>query len=215
MAGLTLFAAAASATVSPARRQRAIAAYEKAQQMHAALEAHPESKRNKEEYKKVIDAYYEVYRLNPAYSKTPAALTAIAELYQEMGREFSSDSYFLESIKSYRFLMKQYPQNRISREALFTIGEVYRQDLEDPEEARKAFQDFIAMYPKSEKAGEAKERLKQLDRQAAERAKAPLGSPSRGKGLGRRAFGAAASDGGAPLGGAELLAHCDRSRRRS
>jgi len=172
LAGLTVFAAAASATVSSARRQRAIAAYDKAQQMHATLEAHPESKRSKQEYKKVIDAYMEVYRLNPAYRKAPAALTAVAELYHEMGGEFSSDSYFLESIKSYRFLMKQYPQNRISRAALFTIGEVYRQDLEDPDEARKAFQDFILMYPKSAKVGEAKDILKQLDRQAAERAKA-------------------------------------------
>jgi tetratricopeptide (TPR) repeat protein len=85
----------------------------------------------------------------------------------------------LESIKSYRFLIEQYPPNRISREALFTIGEVYRQDLEDPDEARKAFQDFIAMYPKSDKAGEAKDILKQLDQQAAERAKvhSALGSP--------------------------------------
>jgi N-acetylmuramoyl-L-alanine amidase len=165
--------AAASAAVSPANRQRAIVAYAKAEQMRATLEAHSESNRSKEEYKKVISAYYEVYRLYPPYTKAPAALAAIAELYREMGREFSSDSYFLESIKSYRFLMKQYPQNRISREVLLAIGEVYRQDLEDPEEARKAFQDFIAMYPKSDKVAEAQEKLKQLDRQAAERAKAP------------------------------------------
>jgi len=177
LAGLALVAAVASATVSPAQRQRAVEAYDKAQQMHAALEAHPESKRKKEDYKKVIDAYFEVYRQNPTFGKSPAALTAIAELYREMGREFSSDAYFLEAIKSYRFLMKQYPQNRVSREALFTIGEVYRQDLEDPDEARKGFQDFLAMYPKSEKAGEAKEKLKQLDRQAGERAKAPSAPP--------------------------------------
>src|SRR5271157_3176245 len=157
LAGVTLFAAAASATVTPARRQRAIAAYEKAQQMHATLEAHPESKRSKEEYKKVIDAYTDVYNLNPASSKGPAALTAVAELYQEMGRAFSSDSYFLESIKAYRFLMKAYPQIHTSREALFTIGEVYRQDLEDPDEARNAFQEFIAMYPKADKAGKAQD----------------------------------------------------------
>jgi len=56
--------------------------------MHATLEAHPESKRSKGEYKKVIDAYFEVYRLNPGYIKTPVALTAIAELYREMGALF-------------------------------------------------------------------------------------------------------------------------------
>ncbi len=170
LAGLAMLAAPAFANESP-RRQRASAAYEKAQQMHASLEAHPESRRNKEEYKKVIDAYTQVYRIDPAYGKTPAALTAVAELYHEMGRQLSSDSYFLDCIKSYRFLMTQYPKNSISREALFTIGEVYRQDLEDPVEARKAFQEFINTYPKSDKVGEAREQLKQLDQLAAERSR--------------------------------------------
>jgi N-acetylmuramoyl-L-alanine amidase len=170
LAALVLCGAAAFATVTPARRQRAIAAYDEAQQMHTTLEAEPQGKRHKEEYKKVIDAYYEVYRLNPAYIKTPVALAAVAELYREMGREFSSDSYFLEAIKAYHFLIEQYPQNHISRGALFTIGEVYRQDLEDPDEARKTFQEFIAMYPKTDKAGEARDILKQLDQQATERA---------------------------------------------
>jgi len=49
---------------------------------------------------------------------------------------------------------------------------VYLEDLEDPGEARRAFQNFIAMYPKSDKAAEANEKLKQLDRQGAARASA-------------------------------------------
>ncbi len=170
LAGLAMLAAPALANESP-RRQRAIAAYEKAQQMHASLEAHPESRRNKEEYKKVIDAYTQVYRIDPTYGKTPVALTAVAELYHEMGLQFPSDSYFLDCIKSYRFLMTQYPKISISREALFTIGEVYRQDLEDPVEARKTFQEFIKTYPKSDKVDEAREQLKQLDQLAAERSR--------------------------------------------
>ena len=173
LAAVTLLGAVAGATVSPARRQLAVAAYQKAQQMHAALAAHPESNRRKQEYQKVINAYYDVYRLDPAYSNAPVALAAIAETYRDMGREFSSDSYFLQAIKSYRFLSEQYPHNRISRDVLFTIGEVYRQDLEDPDEARTAIQDFIDTYPNSEKAGEAKEILKQLEPKAPERAKAP------------------------------------------
>jgi N-acetylmuramoyl-L-alanine amidase len=178
LASLALLAATAHAALPPVSRQRADAAYQKAQQMHAALEAHPESSRRKEEFKKVINAYYEVYRLDPTYRNTPVALATLAEAYREMGREFSSDSYFLEAIKSYLFLVKQYPYNRIAREALFTVGEVYRQDLEDPDEARKAFQNFIATYPSSAKVGEAKELLKQLDRPAAARAEAPEPPPA-------------------------------------
>ncbi len=109
LAAFTLFAAIAAATEAPNRRQRAIAAYEKAQQMHASLEARSAGNRTKAEYQKVIDAYMEVYRQSPGYSKSPAALTAIAELYREMGRTFSSDSYYLEAIKTYRLLVQQVP----------------------------------------------------------------------------------------------------------
>src|SRR5580698_2258985 len=123
---MTCLAAVVSlASVTPARRQRAAADYERAEQMHATLEARSQSNRTKNEYQKVIDAYFEVYRDNPSYGKAPVALTAIAQIYQEMGHTFSSDSYFLEAIKSYRFLSDQYPQSRITREALFTVGDVY------------------------------------------------------------------------------------------
>ena len=178
LAALTLFAASATATAAPPHRQQAIAAFDKAQQMRTALEAQPEGKRRKEDYKKVIGAYYEVARLDPAYSKTPVALAAVADLYCEMGREFSSDSYFLESIKTYRFLIDQYPYNHISRDALFTIGEVYRKDLEDPAEARKTFEDFIVKYPNSDKAGEARDILKQIDQKAMERAEVHSAPPA-------------------------------------
>ena len=178
LAALTLFAASATATAAPPHRQQAIAAFDKAQQMRTALEAQPEGKRRKEDYKKVIGAYYEVARLDSAYSKTPVALAAVADLYCEMGREFSSDSYFLESIKTYRFLINEYPYNHISRDALFTIGEVYRKDLEDPEEARKTFEDFIVKYPNSDKAGEARDILKQIDQKAMERAEVHSAPPA-------------------------------------
>ncbi len=165
VAGLTLFVPNARAAVSPARHLRAVAAYDEAQQLRDALESHPEGSRSKEEYKKVVAAYYEVYRLDPAYSNTPAALASIAELYREMGREFSSDSYFLESIRSYRFVMEQYPQSHSAHQALFIIGEVYRQDLEDPDEARKSLEEYVRLHPQAEKTDEAKGILKQLDKQ--------------------------------------------------
>jgi N-acetylmuramoyl-L-alanine amidase len=174
------------ATVSAARRQRAIAAFNNAQRLRTTLESRPESQRRKTDYKKVIDAYREVCRLNPAYSKTPVSLAAIAELYEEMGHVFSSNDYYLESIKTYRFLMKGYPQNRLARDALFTIGEVYRTDLDNSEEARKAYEDFIVMFPKSDKLVEARDKLKMLDEEATGRAKtratpadkSPAGGPA-------------------------------------
>lgn len=163
--------------VSPAQRQAAIAALDHAQRLRTTLESQPESQRSKADYRKVINAFHEVYHLNPAYTKTPAAFAAIAELYEEMGRVFASDSYYLESIKTYRFLMKEYPQNRLSRDALFTVGEIYRTDLMDREEARQAFQDFIETYPKSDKLADAQAKLKEIDREAAGQAKTHTAPP--------------------------------------
>ncbi len=94
LAVLALSAAACFASVTPERRQQAIDAYARAEKLRAMLEAQPQGKRRKEDYKKVIDTYNEVIRINPAYSKTPLALKDIAELYRQMGRELSSDTYF-------------------------------------------------------------------------------------------------------------------------
>jgi len=165
--------------VSPDRRQAAIAAFDHAQRLRTTLETQPESQRKKSDYRKVIDAFREVCRLNPVYGKTPVALAAVAELYEEMGRVFASDSYYLESIKVYRFLIKGYPQNRLARDALFTVGEIYRTDLVDREEARKAFQDFLKTYPKSDKLADAQEKLRQIDLEAAGRVKAHAVPPLR------------------------------------
>jgi tetratricopeptide (TPR) repeat protein len=178
IAAMAFGAAAAFATVTPERRQQAIDAFDKAEKMLSSLETETAEKHRKEEFKRVIDAYYEVVRLNPAYAKTPVSLNTIAELYRQMGREFSSDSYFLESIKVYRFLSEQYPQNHIARDAAFSVGEVYRDDLEDPDEARKAFKDFIAKYPKSDKVAQAQNYLKQGTAGAATAAKTHEPTPA-------------------------------------
>jgi N-acetylmuramoyl-L-alanine amidase len=156
--------------VSPAQRARAIATFERAIRMRTTLEAQPENQRSKADYERVIQAFREVSHLNPAYSKTPIALAAAAELYEEMGRVFSADRYYLTAIKTYEFLISNYPQNRVARDALFTVGEIYRTDLENPEEALRVFQQFLEKHPQSEKAPEAREKLKQLDQLLAERA---------------------------------------------
>ena len=173
-AALALCAVGASAAAMPSRRQDGPKAFEKAEKMRAALEAQPEIKRRKEQYQQVIDAYNQVGQLNPASNKIPLALAAIAELYRQMGNVFSTDSYFLDSVRTYRVLADQYPKNHLTRDALYTVGEIYQQDLEDPDEARKAFKYFVAMYPQSEKAEKARNYLTQLDQLAAERGKAPM-----------------------------------------
>ncbi len=150
-------------------RAHAIATYHRAVRMRTALESRPENARPRVEYEKLIRTFQAVYHADPAYRKTPAALAAVGELYEEMGRQFTSDRYYAASLQAYQFLISQYPQNRLSRDALLTIGEIYCSDLENPEAARKVFQDFLEQYPESEKASTARDKLKQIDQLLAKR----------------------------------------------
>lgn len=162
------------------KRERAAAAYDNAVQMRTAFEAqHPES-RSLKDYLRLIRAFDLVYRIDPGYSKTPRAISDEAEVYCEMGRTFASDRYYESAVAAYQFLVDQYPTASASRDAVFAIAEIYRVDLENPEEAAKSYQEFLTKYPQADQAPEAKLRLREVNRrlsaEAAERAHAAEGS---------------------------------------
>jgi N-acetylmuramoyl-L-alanine amidase len=134
------------------------------------LETRAEHLRTRLDYEKVIRAFQGVYRTNPAYPKTPAALAASGELYREMGRQFGENNDYEASIKAYRFLIAQYPHGGLARDALLTIGDIYRADLGRPQDARRVYEQFLEQYPQSAKASVAQQALKQIDEAQARRA---------------------------------------------
>ncbi len=165
------------AAPSPSRRAQAKATYERAVELETALKAKPEADRRKQDYEKVRRAFHEVYRLDPAFSKAPLSLAAIGELYEEMARVFSSERYYSASVDAYQFLASQYPGNPRAREALFRAAEIYERELDSPEEARTAYQNFLKQYPKSEKATKARERLRAIHASGPEAASARVAAP--------------------------------------
>jgi N-acetylmuramoyl-L-alanine amidase len=173
LGALVLAPAVCLCSVSPERQARAIAAYKHAVSMRATLESRPQSKRTKAEYAAVMRVFHEVYRLNPAYSKTPVALAAIAELKEDMGRVFANDRYYFDAIKAYQFVIEQYPYNSVRFDALLAIGEIYRADLKNPEAARQTFQEYLKKYPHTEGAEEAQKKLKEIEELLAARAVSP------------------------------------------
>ena len=72
----------------------------------------------------------------PASSKADPSVVATAELMVEMGRRFDDNKILRGAVEQYRFLRKEYPGSKYRFDALFTIGEIYKDDLNDPEEAR-------------------------------------------------------------------------------
>jgi N-acetylmuramoyl-L-alanine amidase len=111
--------------------------------MREALNGRPVGERTRHEYQRVIDSYRRVYFGSPASSKADPSVVATAELMVEMGRRFDDNKILRGAIDQYRFLRKEYPGSKYRFDALFTIGEIYKDDLNDPEEARTAFTEFF------------------------------------------------------------------------
>src|SRR3989442_635074 len=179
LASLLAPAPTASPQASAARRAEARATFDRATRMREALEARPEADRRKSDYEKLIRTYQAVYRLDTAYTKTPVALAAAAEIYEEMGPVYSTERYFLESARAYRFLMTEYPCNSLARDALYEMRRIYPTDLKAPEEARAAFQKFLELYPRSPKRAEVREKPKEISRAQQER-RAAASAPAKG-----------------------------------
>ena len=160
-----LFAAIiAQATEAPTKKQTAYLQFQKAEQMREALNGRPEPERTRRDYQHVIDAYRRVYYLSPASSKADASVVAVAELLAEAGRQFAPGEKDLHAaIGQYEFLRREYPGSKYRVEALFTIGQLYKDDLDDPGEAKATFEEFLHRYPHDQRVQKAREALAEVE----------------------------------------------------
>jgi len=140
--------------------------FAKAERMREALNGRPVGERSRREYQHVLDSYRRVYFGSPASSKADPSVVATAELMVEMGRRFDDNKILRGAIEQYRFLRKEYPGSKYRFEALFTIGEIYKDDLNDPEEARATFENFVQRYPRNRLADDARAAMKEIDAEA-------------------------------------------------
>jgi N-acetylmuramoyl-L-alanine amidase len=140
--------------------------FSKAERMREALNGRPARERTPLQYQRVIDAFRRVYFGSPASSKADPSVVATAELMVEMGRRFDNNKILRGAVDQYRFLRKEYPGSKYRFDALFTIGEIYKDDLNDPEEARTTFEDFARRYPRNRLADDARAAVKEIDEAA-------------------------------------------------
>jgi N-acetylmuramoyl-L-alanine amidase len=132
--------------------------------MREALNGRPADQRSRKDYQHVADAYRKVYYVAPASSKADASVVAVAEILAEMGRQFQPGEKDLRAaISEYEFLRREYPGSKYRFQALFTIGQIYKEDLGDAEAARQSFDEFLKHYPRNSLAPEAKQALAELN----------------------------------------------------
>jgi N-acetylmuramoyl-L-alanine amidase len=175
LALLVSLAPCASTQSDPSsKRAAARAQFDRAQKERTALEGRPQVDRTADAYQRVVNAFRRVYLITPHAAEVPAALVAVAELYQQMGRQFD-DKYFQSAIDAYQFLLHEYPANRSREDALLTIAEIQKGDLDRPDLARKTFEEFLKLHPRSPKAEDARAALKEIAAEQAASRKLPVG----------------------------------------
>jgi N-acetylmuramoyl-L-alanine amidase len=150
------------------KKQAARTQFETAERMREALNGRPESQRTRRDYSKVIEAYRKVYYTAPTSNKADVAVLAVAELLDEQGRVLNDPKSYKDAIGQLVFLRREYPGSKYRVEALFTIGEIYGDDLGDNAGAKTTFEDYLKRYPHSSLAAKARQALAEIsDPQAA------------------------------------------------
>ena len=137
-----------------------------AERMREALNGRPAKDRTRHDYQRVLNAYRSVYAGAPTSGKADPSVVAVAETMVEMGRLFDDDKILKEAIEQFKFLRREYPGSKYRFDGLFTIGEIYKDDLNDPEAARAIFQDFLRRYPRNRLANDARRAILQLNEKA-------------------------------------------------
>src|SRR5579859_3947819 len=169
------------------KKQAALAQLETAERLRDSLESKPEAQRTRKDFQKVIDAYRKVYYTAPSLAKADVAVQAVAELLEDQGRLLNDPKSFKDAIGQLVFLRREYPGSKFRAEALFTIGEIYRDDLDDAKQAKATFEDFVKRYPGNSRAQEARKAIAEIDNPSVAKspfqAKAPRQRPARQKSL--------------------------------
>lgn len=136
--------------------------FEKAEAQRENLESRSEQARTRHEYQTVIESYRRVVLEAPTSSKADGSAFLVAQLTAEMGRHFKDDMALYSAVREYKYLRREYPGSKHRVEALLAIGEIYKNDLGDDDDARAAFEEFLRRYQHSDMVKEARAELADL-----------------------------------------------------
>ncbi|MFY7818706.1 MAG: tetratricopeptide repeat protein [Akkermansiaceae bacterium] len=118
---------------------------------------------------KLVEMLGKVRDSAPKAPSAPKAQFQIGQVYE--GRKKVSDA-----ITAYRKVVSDWPDSNQAPEAQFLIGKILieqakrgNQDMSNLDRAREAFQDYLTVYPRGSRAGEAREQISTLSQQDVQR----------------------------------------------
>lgn len=143
--------------------------FDHANQLSRALHERPLEERSLSDYRRALDAYAQVIRLNADNFYSADALAERAELQREMADVTGDSALYQQAIETYLRVVNEHPHSAFVGEALVNIAQVYEENLQDLDGAASAYRELIRHFPDSILAREARAVLARFEAQLAHR----------------------------------------------
>ncbi len=105
-----------------------------------------------------------IYLAEPKSELAPACLFMLGRLYYDTFKKFGQGIDLGEAISYYRDVNTLFPGNRLADDALFAVGTILYDDVNDPRRAAETYAKIIADYPESDMRAPAETKLKLLSK---------------------------------------------------
>jgi len=148
-----------------------------------ALHERPLEERSASDYRRALDAYGQVIRLNTDNYFSAESLARRAELLREMADVTGDSALYKEAIDAYRSVISEHTHSSFVGEALIGIAQIYEENLQDLDGAAQAYRELVSYFPSSVMAREARAVLARFEAQLKNRAVDVLTSSSVGASL--------------------------------
>jgi len=160
-----LNAADTNRTSSPAEATLADRLFGYANEITNALHRLPSDDRGESDYRRALDAYGQVIRLNTDNYVTSESLIRKAELLREMADAKGDSALYQQAISAYRSIVVEHPHSAFVGDALIGIAQINEENLQDLDGAAAAYKELISYFPSSVLAREANAILARFDAQ--------------------------------------------------
>ncbi len=121
-----------------------------------ALHERPLEERAASDYRRALDAYGQVIRLNTDNYFSAESLARKAELLREMADATGDSALYQQAIEAYRGVVAEHTHSAFVGEALTGIAQIYEENLQDLDGAAAAYRELISYFPSSVLAREAR-----------------------------------------------------------
>jgi len=162
---------AADPEAAATRRNDSLAGdlFDYAGSLSRALHERPLEERSLSDYRRALDAFAQVNRLNTDHYFSAESLSRRAELQREMADVTGDSALYQQAIETYRRLIAEHPQSTFVGDALTSIAQIYEENLQDLDGAARAYRELIQHFPNSVLARESRAVLARFDAQLSHR----------------------------------------------